>query len=182
MSILDRFLLILLSIIGIVAGIVLVLLGTSVLGTWSVTPLGDFSAYPNNVIAIIVGVLVMLIALRFLFFRLRRMEAESVVLSGEHGNIQISYETIRALANRIGKTTRGVQDLQTRVRSGDRGIMLAVRVRVLPDVEMPQMSSDIQTNVKDYLERITGIEVEQVLVSVVELAATNQKAAKAWVE
>jgi uncharacterized alkaline shock family protein YloU len=178
-SILDRVFLVLLALSGLCAGVVAILLGTG----YTFGDLMFWSSYPYNLYLIIGGIIAVLLSLRFFFYRLRRSQPDFIVLDGEHGSIRISHETIRQLSNRSGKSIRGVQDFETRVRSSERGIILLTRVRVLPDVELARMSTDIQISVKEYVERTTGVDVEQVVVNITELATSSSaKSAKAWVD
>ncbi|MDQ0188360.1 alkaline shock response membrane anchor protein AmaP [Alicyclobacillus cycloheptanicus] len=181
MSILDRFLLVLLTLGSLCAAVILLLVGLGSAGGWIQTALSTAMAYPayTIVIAIVFG----LLALRFLFYRWGRPEEDYVVLPGDHGFVRISFETIRQLANRTGKSIRGVQEFDTRVRNGQAGVVLASRVRVLPDVELTQMSNEIQNAVKSYVEQTAGVTVERVTVNVVELAPHSaNKSSRAWVD
>lgn len=182
MSILDRILLVLLALSGIFAGVIAIFFGGDWFPGLETTITQSSAQYPENVVVIVVGVVLIIIALRFLFYRLRRDDVQYVVLDGPHGQIRISYETIRQLANRSAKSVRGVQEFDTKVRSLQTGIALMVRVRCLPDVELAQMSAGIQSAVKVYVEQTSGVHVEQVVVNVTELATNAAKTTKAWVE
>ncbi len=182
MSIFDRLLLAIQSIGGFFAGIFALLLGTGVFGAWSITPFGDFGSYPRNIVAIVIGIVLIIVALRFCFYRLGGHRQDFVVLSGENGNIQISYETIRQLATRTGKSVRGVQEFDTRVRESQNGVVLLVKIRVLPDIDLARMGSEVQAAVKEYVEQTTGVRIERVLVHIDEVAGSSVRGPKAWVE
>lgn len=177
MSILDRFLLFLLSLVGIVGGIVLALVGANILSY------DTFSAVvntPANIVAIIVGVIIILLSLRFLFYRYGRQQSyDYVSMTGEHGQIRISYETLQQLANRRGSQLKGAEGFDSRIRQGQDGIVILVRMQVLPDVDISDLSRQVQTAVKEYVEHTSGVSVERVLVHVTELSA-SQKQGKAW--
>ncbi|GLG00966.1 hypothetical protein Alches_10050 [Alicyclobacillus hesperidum subsp. aegles] len=178
MSLLDRLLLFLFSVIGLVVGVVLALVGANVISvTWVST---ELLTVPYNMVAIVVGAVAALLSLRFLFYRLSRMQtAEYVALTGDHGQIRISYDTLRQLANRRGSQLKGAESFDSRIRQGQEGILILVRMQVLPDVDIAQLSRDAQTAVKEYVERATGVVVERVLVHVTELAA-GARSGKAW--
>lgn len=181
MSIIDRILLLLLALASLCASIVAFLLGIGAFGDGTVAgvPLGQ---YPTNVYTIVFSIVFVLIAIRFVFYRLHSPEVEHVLLQGEHGQIRISFDTIKQLANRTGKGMRGVQDFDTRVRNGQAGILLSVRVRVLPDIDLAHLSNEIQSAVKEYVEKTAGVTVERVIVNVAELAGGTAKSPRAWVE
>ncbi|WAH44297.1 alkaline shock response membrane anchor protein AmaP [Alicyclobacillus fastidiosus] len=176
-SILDRILLFLLSIASLCLGVALALVGANVLGA-------DVQAYvetsPVNVVAIVAGIIIIVLALRFLFYRTGRPQTtDAITLTGDHGQIRISYETIRQLANRRGSQVRGAQEFDTRIRTGQEGVVILVRMQVLPDIDIAATSREVQTVVKEYVEQHTSVNVEHVLVHVTELSPA-QKQGKAW--
>ncbi|MCL6516198.1 alkaline shock response membrane anchor protein AmaP [Alicyclobacillus sp.] len=179
MSALDRLLLVVFSLAALAAAA-----GAFLLGAGALVDAGAPAAwaqYPTGAWLMAGAVVFALLAVRFLFYRLRRREPDFVLLPGDFGHIRISFDTIRELANRTGRSIRGVHELDTRVRHGQSGIVLAVRVRALPDLDLAQMGREIQDAVKAYVERTTAVVVEQVLVSVTEIAgATAAKSARGW--
>lgn len=177
MSVLDRILLFLLSLASLCLGILLALVGAHVLGNGSVPLLIET---PDDIVAVIAGVIVVLIALRFLFYRIGRPQvSDFIALTGEHGHIRISYDTLRQLANRRGSQVRGAEGFDTRIRPGQDGVVILVRMQVLPDVDISETSREVQSVVKEYVERTSGVTVENVYVHVTELANTA-KQGKAW--
>lgn len=181
MSILDRILLVLLTLGSLAVAVLLLLLGAGVLGSWPSIVLTDAATYPMY--TIIVAVVFGLLALRFLFYRWARPQEDYIMLPGDHGFIRISFETIRQLSNRTGKSVRGVQEFDTRVRNGQAGVLLAVRVRVMPDIDITQMSAEVQQAVKGYVEQTAGVIVERITVNIVELAShTSNKNTRAWAD
>lgn len=176
----DRFLLFLLSLVGLVLGVLLALLGAGVISvTWAASAI---TVEPWNVVCLVVGAVGALLSIRFLFYRSRRGSggpAEAVLLPGDHGQIRISYETLRQLANRRGSQLKGAESFDSRVRQGHDGILIACRMQVLPDVDIAALSREAQAAVKEYVERTAGVKVERVIVHVTELAP-NGRVGKAW--
>lgn len=180
MSMLDRILLGLLALAGLIAAALGFLVS---IGVWPAAG-GPLQALPQGPAAsIIIEIVVALLALRFLFYRMgRSADVDAVVLPGDHGNIRISFETLKQLSNRTGKAVRGVQDFDTRVRSGQHGVMLAVRIRALPDLDLAQMSSQVQRDVKEYVEKTSGVTVESVTVNIMEISGNSPKTSRSWVD
>lgn len=177
MSILDRILLFLLSLAGLVLGVTFALVGANVISSDMISAL---STTPANVVAIVAGVILVLIALRFLFYRVSRHQStDYVAMTGEHGQIRISYDTIRQLANRKGAQMKGAESFDSRIRQGQEGIVILVRMQVLPDVDISSLSRDVQSSVKEYVEHTSGVSVERILVHVTELSQ-SQRQGKAW--
>ncbi|MCF8563594.1 alkaline shock response membrane anchor protein AmaP [Alicyclobacillus tolerans] len=182
MSVLDRILLTLLAIVGLLFAVALFLLGIGALTPGSA--LMNLTVYPGDVYVVVIAVVAALISLRFLFYKTGRGRdsSDAVILPGEHGSIRISFDTLKQLANRTGKSIHGVHDFDTRVRNGQTGVVLGARVRAIPDVDLAQMSTEIQGKVREYVERTSGVKVEAVTVNVVEVAVSPAKSARTWVE
>ncbi|MCL6487733.1 MAG: alkaline shock response membrane anchor protein AmaP [Alicyclobacillus mali] len=181
MNVGDRFLLFVLSLVGLVLGVLLALLGAGVMSvTWAASQL---TVQPWNDVCLVVGVVCALLSIRFLFYRSRRrgsgVPAESVLLAGDHGQIRISYATLRQLANRRGSQLKGAESFDSRVRQGREGILIACKMQVLPDIDIAALTREAQTAVKEYVERTAGVQVERVIVHVTELSPSGH-AGKAW--
>jgi uncharacterized alkaline shock family protein YloU len=181
-SIFDRFLLVILALSGLCAGVFSILLGTGVFGAWSITPFGDFSSYPGDIVAVVAGLVLIIVALRFFFYHMGGKRADFVMLDGECGNIRISFETIRQLANRTGKSVRGVHEFETRVKETGNGVALLVKLRAMPDIDLSAMGFEVQTAIKTYVEHTTGVRIEKVIVHIDEIAGASVKGSKAWVD
>lgn len=182
MSILDRILLVILAVGALFAAVVVGLTGLGALGQWPDTFVMAMSVNQTAIYTVVIAVVFALVSIRFLFYRWGSQTVDHVILPGDHGHIRISFEAIRQLANRTGKTIRGVDDFDTRVRIGQAGIVLAVRVRALPDVQLARMSEEIQQAVKSYVEETGGVTVERVTISVTELSNQAAKTQRAWVD
>jgi hypothetical protein len=179
-SIFDKVLLVLLAIWGLVTAVLSVLFGTGAITAYHITVWSQTAR--DELYIAVVALIFALISVRFLVYRTGRPEPDYVVLPGEHGHVRISFVTFQQLADRTGQSIRGVDSFETRVRQGQGGILLAVRVRVLPDVDITQTSIDVQRGVKEHIERITGVTVERITVNVTEIASSGSKNTKAWVE
>nr|WP_245530628.1 alkaline shock response membrane anchor protein AmaP [Alicyclobacillus acidocaldarius] len=173
----DRLLLFILSVLALVLGVAVVLVGAAVPIGWVQM---ELTRQPYNIVTMVVGVVTALIAIRFLFFRRRRdPKVDSVMVSGDHGPIRITYDTLIQLANRRGSQLRGVSTFETIVHQGQGGLILTLRMRVLPDIDIAALAKEAQNAVKSYLEETTHVPVERILVQVTELG-DNNRSMRVW--
>lgn len=180
MSVLDRILLFLLALWGLFGAVVAILFATGAVSAYYITLWSQSTR--DELYIVVLALIGALLSARFLIYRLGRAEADFVVLPGEHGHVRISFTTFQQLSDKTGHSVRGVQSFETRVRQGQSGILLAVRVRVHPDIDIAQTSNEIQQAVKEHVERITGVTVERITVNITEISANAAKSGKAWVE
>jgi uncharacterized alkaline shock family protein YloU len=180
-SILDRFLLVLFSLLGIAASVAFGALAWANYGSASSWE-NVIRSYPGYIYVTVVAAVLLLLSLRFLFYRAFHSTVDYVELQGAYGLVRISHDTLEQLSDKTGKSIRGVHDFATRIRQVSDGVILYTKVRALPDVELQALSEQVQTSVKDYVERIAGVRVAAVSVNIVQVAGQSAKGAKAWVD
>jgi len=122
------------------------------------------------------AVLFLLLSIFFMFYRTKTREPQlqSVTHKMEHGDVQISYETLEQLATRAALKIRGIKDLKTRVRANDGTVTIAVRVQVEAETDIPKVTKELQDGVKAHVEQTAGVPVNTVTVYVTELAAARE--------
>jgi uncharacterized alkaline shock family protein YloU len=62
--------------------------------------------------------------------------------------------------------TQGIKDVSRQVSFTPDGLVVRVKIRVMPDVPLPGLINELQSKTKEYLEEITGIVVHEVKVMV----------------
>ncbi len=117
---------------------------------------------------IAIGAGLLLIALIFLAFGLRSSKkVGSAVLRGsEYGEVLISITAVENMVLRVVQQTQGIKDVSRNVVFTPDGLIVKINIRVMPDVALPGLVSDLQARTKEYLEEITGVTVHEVKVFV----------------
>lgn len=117
---------------------------------------------------IVIGLLLLLISIRFFIVSLHRgtASAPSIDQRTDYGDIRISIETIENLALKAASKQRGVKDLRARIRATDSGLDIVIRAVVDGESSIPALTEDIQRSVKEHIEEIAGIPVTNVAVFV----------------
>ncbi len=119
---------------------------------------------------------VAILSFRYLFLRLVPRSIHSFVKDTEVGEIRISHETVRELAHRAARQVKGVERLSARVDEAPEGLMVSLRVRVLPHVDVTAMSDQLQRAVIGSIRDATSLAVLAVHVQVAGLAPeTSQR-------
>lgn len=121
------------------------------------------------------SIVLLLISARFLYISVRRgrSQAPSIDQRTEFGDIRISMETVENLALKAAGRSRGVKDLRARVRVNQAGLEIIIRTIVDGETSIPELTEEMQSTVKSYIEEITGIPVAQVSVFVANIAASS---------
>ncbi|MEI7024663.1 alkaline shock response membrane anchor protein AmaP [Paenibacillus sp. y28] len=176
-KVLDRLLLFVYSIIIGVISVAVLLLSSAIIPKETSSLALDkvylepSVAYPT----IIVSVVMLLLSLRMFYITVRRgrSQAPSIDQRTDYGDIRISLETVENLALKAAGRVRGVKDLKTRVNVTDSGLDIVIRAVVDGESSIPDLTEEVQRNVKLHVEEITGIPVAGVAVFVANILQTN---------
>ncbi len=121
----------------------------------------------------------LLIALILLILGFRRSKGpgNAVLKGSEYGEVAISIAAIENMVLRTVQQTQGIKDVSRQVSFTQDGLIISVKIMVMPDVAMPNLTSELQSKIKEYVEEITGITVHEVKV-MVENIVTDQAPSK----
>lgn len=113
-----------------------------------------------------------LAGVRLFWVSLRRPEGKHVVLAESAlGQVKVSLQAIESLVEKVVSQVSGVREVKPRIILVPQGVGIQVRVAVTPDVNVPEASLEIQNRVKERVLEVTGITINQVKVSVENIAA-----------
>lgn len=87
------------------------------------------------------------------------------------GEINISNDTIKALALKTASEVRGLREIRVMIKPGKDNINIMIRALIMPDLNIPQTVKEVQEKVKGYLEAVAEIPVGEVKVLVENLAS-----------
>lgn len=126
---------------------------------------------PTAYTSIAVGVIMLLLSIRFVYITLRRgrSQAASIDQRTDYGDIRISLDTVENLSLKAAGRSRGVKDVKARVRVSQSGIEIEIRALVDGESSIPELTEDMQRNVKELVEEITGIPVASVTVFIANI-------------
>lgn len=178
-KIIDRFLLFLFSLAGIVATVFALLAAFGLISYDQTRQFAENVYYSMNtaVVFIIASIVVLLIAVRMLLISVRTGSGGrtmSIDQRTEFGDIRISTETVENLALKAAGRSRGIRDLKARVRVNNAGLDIEIRTVVDGETSIPVLTEEVQSAVKDHVEEITGIPVAEVSVYVANIVHNTQ--------
>ncbi|HHT65832.1 MAG: alkaline shock response membrane anchor protein AmaP [Caldicoprobacterales bacterium] len=172
MRILDRILLTILSLFNILLSFVLL---AEALNLVSLDLLSDAIFGWPQIILIAAAVILFLISIRLLIAGYSKKKTVSALLMNtEMGIIRVSISTLDTLTQKAVRSFQEVKDVKSVVLSDPDGIRVQLKVSILPDVVMPELSRDIQQKVKEYVESSSGIIVKEVQVYIESLSVAKQ--------
>ncbi|OEF98440.1 alkaline shock response membrane anchor protein AmaP [Desulfuribacillus alkaliarsenatis] len=120
----------------------------------------------------LIGLVFFLVALRFMFSTFERYGAadrtssRTINHSTDIGDVKISVEALEAMAARTGRQIEGVRELSAKVIPTEFGAKISMKVTLNPETNIPETTDKLQVEVKKYVETLSGVKIEKVLVVV----------------
>lgn len=120
---------------------------------------------------IIISAALFLLSIRFFYISIRRDRhaLTSIDQRTEYGDIQISTDTIENLSYKAASRVRGIREVKTRIRITDAGLEIMIRAVVDGDSSIPSLTEEVQKQIHDHVQEITGIPVSYVSVYIANL-------------
>lgn len=180
----DRILLFLLALIGLIGGIIAALreFGINVLGMiGSLIPL-DFAALLGSGmigLAVRIAAIVIVILLSFYLFSIsfRRKKKPDPFInmeSGSKGSIRMSMESISGLVLRTCGNVPGITGMKVSTINHEDSVSVDLTFQVEMTRNIPELSAQIQEMVGDVVEKNCGVAVRKVCVTVSGFTAPVQ--------
>lgn len=117
------------------------------------------------------GIVLFLIFVWLFFFFVRRTNQEKK-LSREIdlGELHISFTALENLVLRATRQISSLRDVKTKLENSEAGLIIYLKVVAEPDVNIPEITENLQQNVKDYLEKTAGATVASIKVLVEDVS------------
>lgn len=177
----DRLLLGILLIVAIVASFVLFGMAANLIQEPVVTNfIALFYMYKENALILAgSGLLLLLISIKLLFAgkgkKLDVRPASALMKQTEFGGTFITLEALDAMIQKHCRAQQRVKDCHTTLHSTEAGVTVGIRLSVLPDTDVVTLSAELQKSLKEYVEGLTGIHVNEIGI-LVEIAAAPASA------
>lgn len=133
---------------------------------------------PENRMAIGVGaVIVMIAAIIIMAMLLKRTRpADSVIVdSNLSGQVSITVPAIKVIIMKAVKKIDGIKDIRPVVSNRQDGLLIYLHMMINPERNVPEMSQSIQSIVREYIEKIAGLQVAEIRILVDDFNAGTGK-------
>ena len=113
---------------------------------------------------------------RLFWVSLYKPKGRHVVLAeSAMGQIRVSLSAIEHLVEKVVSQIKGVREVKSRMVSVPQGVGLQVRASVTPDINVPEVSVEIQNQVKEKVFEVTGLSVKDIKVSIENISAQKPR-------
>lgn len=178
MNIFDRILLIVYSLVLSIVSVVIILFSTRLIS------LNYFSTslsilYGRWETALVGGVL-LLISLKLLFSSIKiQRVSETIIKNAELGKVTISLNAVESLVLNVIQNIEHIKDVKVHIKGYEDGVSVILKLVVTPDIDIPEITEELQSTIKDHVESTAGIVVKDIRITVENVSdQSKQKAVK----
>ncbi len=181
MKIIDKFNLVLFSIIILIISLLICILtfgwldlniaidGISFLATDTVA---------TN-ISLGISIVLILLAIKSIFFNSfskEKMESkEGILLENDNGKLLVSKDTIESLTNAVVKSFESAENVMTKVEvDNENHVKIYITLFVYPDAVIKELSTKLQKNVKDTIKKSLDLEVTEVNIRIKNVSVKKE--------
>lgn len=123
---------------------------------------------------ILVGAIFLVLSIKFLFSGIKfksSSELSTTINKGELGLLSISHVAIEDIVLRVINKIKEIKDAKIKIVKKDEGVAINIRIMLDPDnIVMPELMSDLQRDIKTFIESNVGIVVEEVSIRIEKIA------------
>lgn len=177
---LDRFNLVLFSIIILVISILICFLqfgwiniNLALDGVWFLV---DNSIAGN--ISLGLAIILILLSIKSIFFNSYSKESQGkdgILLENDNGKLLVSRDTIESLTNTVIKSFDSAETIVTKVDVDEESkIKIYITLSVYPEVVIKDLSSKLQSNVKDAIKKSLDLDVAEVNIRVKNISMKKE--------
>ena len=176
MSIFDRIILTIISICLILFSIILILF---TIENPNIISLNNANIVLENIkgdyLYLGIGILLLLASIRFIVISVKtngkRSKDSYIIQRTDHGEINISQDTIIGLAQSVADKFTGVRNVRTNVNIFEGQLFIDLRGEVTPEINIPETTQELQNKVKEHVESCTGVNVNEVRIIITNVTA-----------
>ncbi len=89
-----------------------------------------------------------------------------VLVEGALGQIRVSLRAVEDMVDKEVARMDGIKEVKSRMVAVSQGVGIQLRASVTPDVNVPDISAEIQNRVKEKVFEVTGLNVSTIKVSI----------------
>ncbi|OQB25213.1 MAG: hypothetical protein BWY11_00543 [Firmicutes bacterium ADurb.Bin182] len=120
------------------------------------------------------GALFFILAFRLFFAGKKQPEqkpAFSLVKNNEFGSVYITLSAIDSMIQKHCRSNTRIRDCQSAVNLTDDGIRINLKLSLLPDSNVPELTAELQKGLKEYVESLSGIMVQDIGILVESMSS-----------
>ncbi len=132
-----------------------------------------YSMIEKNYLLTVVGVIVFLLCAKALVFGSRKTRTREIISEMRGGDLRITDEAIRGIAESAVVRFMGIREHKIDVKFLENRMVLNIDGAVTHDVNIPEITEQIQDAVTETVESSTGMNVDKVNVKISRFSSSS---------
>lgn len=134
------------------------------------------SSKENRIIMGVVAAVLLLLAVYMIVIALKPTRRTDTVLvdSSINGQVSISISAIKLIIMKAVKQVSGIKEINAEVGQATDGLSVKIHMMINPEYSVPELSKLVQDTVKEHLEKIAGLQVNDIKVLVDDFNSVNK--------
>ena len=131
----------------------------------------------SNII-LVVSIIFILASIKCIFFLSKKSNyyKDNLLLKNEDGKLIITKATIENLVNNVIKGFASAQEVNTKVKfNKENNIVINVSLLINEEVSIKELSSNIQSKIKDIIKRASDLNVEEINIKIKNIEKVENK-------
>ncbi|MFY9296427.1 MAG: alkaline shock response membrane anchor protein AmaP [Clostridiales bacterium] len=150
----------------------------------NIIPVSQVNAALHNIqfnwqlllIASLISLIFIVISFKLLFTRSRpKVLSNALVKHTDLGAIRVSIQALEIMVQKAVRGFNEVKDVRINIITEDDGIKIQLKLFLMPDVVLPEISAAIQKKVKEYVQNYSGILVKEIFIYIDNLLTPQQR-------
>lgn len=119
---------------------------------------------------VVIFIVLLVVSCCLMFFGIKKEQLKTAVIASlDSGSISIAINALEDLAKRFVKQTGAVKGEAIKVLSLGEQVELDIKISILPEVSIPQITQELQAGLIEYIETYSGIKVKQAMITVASI-------------
>lgn len=177
MKYLEKFILVVFSIIIIIEAIAIILYSTEMLNIKPLLDKGIAFLIENKTVSIVVGAVLALFGLIGMFAQSNNSEnmKTGLAIKSEKGTTYITKDTFDTIIIAIARNYPELKNIKVETSVTEEGIIANVYAMILPDTVVPALTAKLQENIKSSVLKQTTVEIKEANIKIKGVYLEPQK-------
>ncbi|MBZ2173751.1 alkaline shock response membrane anchor protein AmaP [Schnuerera sp. xch1] len=169
MSIFNRIILLIFSLLVGIISIIMMIFPFKQISFLSVNNLTYYlELIKGNYLLSVIGLIILVLSIKMLLLSIKFDNKEKnltyLIKMTDHGEIKISSNTVSGLVQYIADKFTGIRNINTKVNIVEGQLFINLKGDVTPEINIPEMTNDLQAKVKEHVQNCTGVKVTNIEV------------------
>lgn len=178
MKVLDKFILVVYSIVMLVLSLVTCLFIFNWIQLSDIINVLNFirGSQVYTIIILTVSIVFMLFSIKCIFFGTKKkdMYKDSILLKNEEGRLVISRVSIENLVNNVLKGFEGIIVYNTKLKlDKENNITIDIIMQVKEDVVIKELTENVQAKIKSAVKKTSDLDIKEINVKVKNIESIN---------